>query len=179
MITIKKYGNRRLYDTSRSSYINLDQLAELVQSGQTVQVLDARTGEDLTREVLLQVVMEVLQGSDLFTPDMLHRIIRSTGSNPWNRVIYQQLVAGLQMISSQLDQAERVINFGGGPFGMGAQPPSAQPQRPTAPPTSEPPVEPLPPPEPPPDVGPELPSPNQELDDLRARLADLERRMRG
>ena len=57
-IVIKKYGNRRLYDTSRSRYINLDEIAALVRSGTEVQVVDAKTGEDLTRVTLTQIITE-------------------------------------------------------------------------------------------------------------------------
>ncbi|HEY6972134.1 MAG TPA: polyhydroxyalkanoate synthesis regulator DNA-binding domain-containing protein [Candidatus Angelobacter sp.] len=55
---IKKYGNRRLYDTSASRYINLDELAALVRQGKDVQVVDSRTGEDLTRVTLTQIITE-------------------------------------------------------------------------------------------------------------------------
>ncbi len=57
-IVIKKYGNRRMYDTSQSRYVNLDDLAEMVRQGADVQVVDAKTGEDLTRVTLTQVIME-------------------------------------------------------------------------------------------------------------------------
>lgn len=57
-VVIRKYGNRRLYDTSTSRYINLDEIAALVRNGTDVQVLDARTGEDLTRVTLTQIIVE-------------------------------------------------------------------------------------------------------------------------
>jgi polyhydroxyalkanoate synthesis repressor PhaR len=57
-IIIKKYENRRLYNTSKSRYINLDELAELVRAGTDIQVVDAKTGEDLTRLTLMQVIVE-------------------------------------------------------------------------------------------------------------------------
>lgn len=57
-VVIKKYGNRRLYDTSASRYINLDDIARLVRNGKNVQVVDAKTGEDLTRVTLTQIIME-------------------------------------------------------------------------------------------------------------------------
>jgi len=57
-IVIKKYENRRMYDTSQSRYVNLDDLAEMVRQGADVQVVDAKTGEDLTRVTLTQVIME-------------------------------------------------------------------------------------------------------------------------
>jgi polyhydroxyalkanoate synthesis repressor PhaR len=57
-IVIKKYGNRRLYDTSASRYVNLEYIAALVRNGKEVQVVDAKTGEDLTRVTLTQVIVE-------------------------------------------------------------------------------------------------------------------------
>lgn len=57
-IVIKKYENRRMYDTSQSRYINLENLAELIREGADVQVVDAKTGEDLTRVTLTQIITE-------------------------------------------------------------------------------------------------------------------------
>ena len=57
MVIIKKYGNRRLYDSARSRYINLEELAAIIRAGEAVQVVDAKTNEDLTHEVLMQVVL--------------------------------------------------------------------------------------------------------------------------
>lgn len=55
---IRKYGNRRLYDTSASRYINLEELAAMVRNGKDLQVVDAKTGEDLTRVTLTQIIVE-------------------------------------------------------------------------------------------------------------------------
>ena len=57
-VVIKKYGNRRLYDTSTSRYINLEELSDLVRNGNEVKVVDAKTGEDLTRLTLMQIIVE-------------------------------------------------------------------------------------------------------------------------
>src|SRR4051812_1888698 len=57
-VLIRKYGNRRLYNSSASRYINLEELAELVRNGNDVQVVDAQTGEDLTRVTLTQIIVE-------------------------------------------------------------------------------------------------------------------------
>ena len=57
-VVIKKYGNRRLYDTTGSRYVNLDDIARLVREGQDVKVVDARTGQDLTRVTLTQIITE-------------------------------------------------------------------------------------------------------------------------
>lgn len=57
-IVVKKYENRRLYDTSASRYINLDDIARMVRIGKDVRVVDAKTGEDLTRTTLTQIIVE-------------------------------------------------------------------------------------------------------------------------
>ena len=57
-VVIKKYGNRRLYDSSNSKYVNLDDIAELIRAGKDVQVVDAKTGQDLTRVTLTQIITE-------------------------------------------------------------------------------------------------------------------------
>ncbi len=57
-IVIKKYGNRRLYDAAGSRYVNLDDIAAFVREGKEIQVVDAKTGQDLTRVTLTQVIME-------------------------------------------------------------------------------------------------------------------------
>lgn len=57
-VVIKKYGNRRLYDTAGSRYVNLDEVAGFIRQGKDVQVLDAKTGKDLTRVVLTQIITD-------------------------------------------------------------------------------------------------------------------------
>ena len=57
-ILIKKYGNRRLYDTAGSRYVNLDDLAQHIRAGREVRVVDAKTGQDLTRVTLTQIITE-------------------------------------------------------------------------------------------------------------------------
>lgn len=76
MITIKKYSNRRLYDTSQSQYVTLDQLAELIRTGEDVEVVDAKTGEDLTQAVLAQIIIESRGAGRLLPSKMLMQLIR-------------------------------------------------------------------------------------------------------
>jgi polyhydroxyalkanoate synthesis repressor PhaR len=78
---IKKYPNRRLYDTQTSTYITLADVKELVLAQTEFQVVDAKSGEDLTRQILLQIILEEEQeGSPIFTPPVLSQIIRSYGN---------------------------------------------------------------------------------------------------
>ncbi len=58
VIQIKKYGNRRMYDTAGSRYVNLDAIAALIREGKQVQIVDAKTGQDLTRVTLTQIITE-------------------------------------------------------------------------------------------------------------------------
>ncbi len=58
VVQIKKYGNRRLYDTAGSRYVNLDAIATLIREGKQVQIVDAKTGQDLTRVTLTQIITE-------------------------------------------------------------------------------------------------------------------------
>ena len=78
MITIKKYANRRLYNVNTSSYITLSQLSEMVRHGQKIQVLDAKSGQDLTRPILVQVILEIEQeGHQTLPVEVLSLIIAS------------------------------------------------------------------------------------------------------
>lgn len=77
---IKKYPNRRLYDTEVSSYITLEDVRQLVLDHQDIQVVDAKSGDDLTRSVLLQIIAEHEErGQPIFTTALLTRIIRFYG----------------------------------------------------------------------------------------------------
>ena len=76
---IKKYGNRRLYDTSASRYVNLEELAALIRNGADVQVVDARTGEDLTRLTLTQIIVEDAKAEPHGLPiEFLKQLIMAT-----------------------------------------------------------------------------------------------------
>jgi len=79
-LIIKKYENRRLYNTLTSQYINQDQVAQLVRDGYDVQVVDAATGEDITRLILAQIVLEDAKTPDsVFPLDVLRQMIVASG----------------------------------------------------------------------------------------------------
>ena len=67
-LLIKKYANRRLYDTEQSSYISLGDLAERIREGRQVSVIDAQTGEDVTAYVLTQILLEEAKNKNLLLP---------------------------------------------------------------------------------------------------------------
>jgi polyhydroxyalkanoate synthesis repressor PhaR len=77
---IKKYPNRRLYDTDTSSYVTLTEIKQLVMESEVFVVRDAKTGDDLTRSILLQIILEEeAQGTPMFTAPVLANIIRFYG----------------------------------------------------------------------------------------------------
>ena len=79
-VVIKKYENRRLYDTTHSRYINLEEVAQMVKEGRDVRVVDAATGEDLTRVVLTQIIMENAKESESAFPlDVLRQMVVASG----------------------------------------------------------------------------------------------------
>ena len=77
---IKKYPNRRLYDTDTSTYITLAEIKQLVMDSEIFAVVDAKSGDDLTRSILLQIILEEeANGSPMFTTPVLSNIIRFYG----------------------------------------------------------------------------------------------------
>jgi len=75
-VLIKKYGNRRLYDSSSSQYVNLDDIARFIREGKDVQVVDAKTGQDLTRVTLTQIITEDAKDSPTGLPlELLRQLI--------------------------------------------------------------------------------------------------------
>jgi polyhydroxyalkanoate synthesis repressor PhaR len=81
IIVVKKYANRRLYDTGRSSYVTLDDLCEMIKEGQEFVVQDAKTAEDLTQQVLTQIIVEQESrgGQSMLPPNFLRTLIKFYG----------------------------------------------------------------------------------------------------
>ncbi|MES2473038.1 MAG: polyhydroxyalkanoate synthesis repressor PhaR [Pseudomonadota bacterium] len=81
-VVIKKYANRRLYNTQTSSYVTLDHLAAMVKEGTEFEVQDARTGDDITRSVLTQIIFEEeAKGQSLLPIKFLRQLIRFYGDS--------------------------------------------------------------------------------------------------
>src|SRR5579884_4405107 len=82
-ITIKKYANRRLYNTASSAYVTLADLAAMVKAGEDFVVYDAKSGEDITRSVLTQIIFEQenKQGQNLLPITFLRQLIRFYGDS--------------------------------------------------------------------------------------------------
>ena len=77
MIVLKKYANRRLYDTQKSTYVTLGEVADLIRQGKAIKAIDAKTKEDVTAFVLTQIVLEEAKNNNALLPvPLLHMIIR-------------------------------------------------------------------------------------------------------
>ncbi len=104
-ITIKKYANRRLYNTATSSYVTLDHLCQMVKDGVEFVVFDAKSGEDITRSVLTQIIVEEeAKGTNLLPINFLRQLISFYGdSMEWMVPRYLE-----QMMSSFAGNQERL-----------------------------------------------------------------------
>jgi len=124
-IVIKKYENRRLYDTSNSRYINLDEIAQLIRDGRDVQVVDAATGEDITRPVLTQIIMDQAKEPDSAFPlDMLRQMVVASG-----RATQESALKYMKAMFDLYQNAYRVMSPPMSPFDFmrtAAPPPPAE-----------------------------------------------------
>jgi polyhydroxyalkanoate synthesis repressor PhaR len=101
---IKKYPNRRLYDTEISSYVTLEDVRQLIVDGEGFEVRDARTGADLTRSVLLQILAEHEDiGQPIFSTQLLTTVIRFYGDS-LQGIIGSYLERSIQLFSEQQQQ---------------------------------------------------------------------------
>jgi polyhydroxyalkanoate synthesis repressor PhaR len=165
-VVIRKYENRRLYDTASSRYVNLEEIAEMVRSGVDVQVVDAVNGEDLTRLVLTQIIVEDAKAPDSAFPlDMLRQMVVASG-----RVGQESMLKYMKAMFDMYQTAYRSFPPPLTPFdflgamGAGARAPEAP--RPAPP---EPPQAPAPEPGTPPGA-----MPPDGVDELRKRIEELE-----
>ena len=113
-VTIKKYANRRLYDTESSTYITLDRLAQMVREGREFEVVDAKTGEDITRQVLTQIIVdEEARGATMLPINFLKQLIGLYGNSMQN-FVPQYLEAAMDAF--QRNQSTVRDAFGGNVF---------------------------------------------------------------
>ena len=137
-VVIKKYGNRRLYDTGDSRYVTLDELATKVRTGLDVRVLDAQTNEDLTQATLTQIVLETGHAAKFLPVQLLLQMIRLSDDSLaefFSRYVtsaldlYLQAKRGVQSLSSYNPLAQIPVAASdalarmwmGGPFGQFSQ----------------------------------------------------------
>lgn len=185
-IIIKKYANRRLYNTETSSYITLENLAQMVRQNREFKVVDAKTGEDITRTVLTQIIVEEeAQGKNMLPISFLRQLISMYGDS-MQALLPQYLDASMEAFRRNQEQFRKALEgaFSSGAFGpfeqlakqnmamfqaaanmFTGQPPKAEPA-----------------PEPAPEPEPQKPEPkpstsSDELAELRAQMAELQKRL--
>ena len=156
---VKKYGNRRLYDTEKSCYVRLDEIAERIRAGADVRVEDAKTGADLTAPTLAQIIFEDRNAARLLPVPLLLQLIRM-GDEPLSEFLGRYVSWAMEIYMQARGGLGNLYN----PFaGLWQFPPPGPQQRSRV---AEPPA---PPPPPPPSDG------NDELKELRREVAELRR----
>jgi polyhydroxyalkanoate synthesis repressor PhaR len=156
-VVIKKYENRRLYDTRNSRYINLDEVAHMVQIGYNVQVVDAATGEDLTRVVLTQIIADQAKAPDsVFPLDVLRQMVAATG-----RATQEGTLQYMKAVLDMYQNAFRAMTPTPSPFEFVRRPAAAAPETAVA------------------DRPSAAAEAHNEVNELKRRLADLESRLAG
>lgn len=121
-VKIKKYANRRLYNTATSSYVTLDHLCQMVKEGTDFVVHDAKTGADITRSVLTQIIVEEEgKGQNLLPVGFLRQVISFYGDN-LQSVVPKYLEHSMKMFSSNQEQMRDYLRTAfGGIFPFGSQ----------------------------------------------------------
>lgn len=109
-ILVKKYGNRRLYDTRASSYITLDELEVLIREGDDVRVIDAKTSEDLTQATLAQIILEGRRAGRLLPVPLLLQLIRM-GDEALAEFMGRYMSATLEMYLEAKRGAQSIAPF--------------------------------------------------------------------
>jgi polyhydroxyalkanoate synthesis repressor PhaR len=116
-ITIKKYANRRLYNTGTSTYVTLEDLAVMVKAGEIFVVYDAKTGEDITRSVLAQIIFEQenKEGQNLLPINFLRQLIRFYGDS-MQMMVPRFLEASIDSLTKEQEKfrGQLAQTFGGG-----------------------------------------------------------------
>ncbi len=115
-ITIKKYANRRLYNTATSSYVTLDHLCQMVKEGIDFVVYDAKSGEDITRSVLTQIIVEEeSKGQNLLPISFLRQLIGFYGDS-MQSMVPKYLENAMTAFSRQQESLSRAMQQSIGPF---------------------------------------------------------------
>jgi polyhydroxyalkanoate synthesis repressor PhaR len=118
-VTIKKYANRRLYNTGASSYVTLEDLAEMVKKGEDFLVYDAKSGDDITRSVLAQIIFEqeTKVGQNLLPIAFLRQLIRYYGDS-MQALVPRYLEFSLERLTNEQQKIRDQMTsaFGAAPF---------------------------------------------------------------
>lgn len=116
-VVIKKYANRRLYNTATSAYVTLDDLATMVKQGEDFQVFDAKTNEDITRSVLTQIIFEEEgKGNNLLPINFLRQLIRFYDDSLQVFVPGYLELSLKSLVDEQENLRQQMLKFGQAPF---------------------------------------------------------------
>lgn len=117
-VTIKKYANRRLYNTESSSYITLEHLAQMTREGRDFKVIDAKTEEDITHNILTQIIMEEENRGQTMLPVSFLRQLISLYGDSMQSMVPQYLEASMEAFRRNQSQFRAAMEgaFAGGPF---------------------------------------------------------------
>lgn len=174
-MVVKKYGNRRLYDTEESRYITLEELADRVRAGEHVAVVDAKTDKDLTQQTLAHIILESRGAAKLLPQPLLEQLIRM-GDDALAEFFGMYLSSALELYLQARQGAHAMMPFS--PFGYGSNPFMRMTGWPYPPP--QPPARPAPPPPEPrskkkkkddDDTASQVAALRKELDALKAAIA--------
>ena len=111
IVVIKKYPSRRLYDTLNKCFLTIRQLGDIVRNGQNVTIIDKESGEDITKSVLTQVVMEAENSNqDILPVNLLHQLIRSSGT-AYKGVLEGVLTKGAKTLQKAKEGVESSLHI--------------------------------------------------------------------
>src|SRR3990170_424330 len=126
---IKRYSNRKLYDTQESRYVTLEEIEEMIRAGREVSVVDAASGEDLTAVTLTQIILENERAHRGGLPTgFLHQLIKH--GEAWQEFIQRSMKSSLEGIISNQREMERVFQDWASRAGWGAMVPGGAAARP-------------------------------------------------
>lgn len=122
-IIVKKYANRRLYNTHSSSYITLDHLSKMTREGQDFKVIDAKTGDDITHNILTQIIMEEENSGQKMLPVSFLRELIGMYGNSMQALIPQYLEASMAAFRTNQEKFQKAMegSFTTGPLSQLAQ----------------------------------------------------------
>jgi polyhydroxyalkanoate synthesis repressor PhaR len=132
---IKRYSNRKLYDTQESRYVTLEEIEEMIRNGREISVVDAATGEDLTSVTLTQIILEHERNHRGTLPtSFLHQLIKH--GEAWQDFVQRSMRSSLEGIVTNQREVERVFREWTARAGWGPVP-GAEPKRESAEPDAE------------------------------------------
>ena len=125
---IKRYSNRKLYDTQESRYVTLDEIEEMIRNGQEISVVDAASGEDLTSVTLTQIILEKERSHRAALPAaFLHQLIKH--GEAWQDFVQRSMKSSLEGITSSQREMERVFHEWSARAGWGSPAPRGDARR--------------------------------------------------